>query len=776
MEKSQKIGFVFPLIFGLILLLISPVYAQGVTVTSVSTSDVITKSTEPSKVYWIINTQLNGGGQSITGTVEPSTVKNLMGGKVYTKQPLSINVESVEEQVFYEVVNEGIPISKYKLQTFLAPENFLDITTDNPEPCLPDTDFEIKLGSSHFGGFAYKRYCVTKEQVGVKGAYNNPLVSFNAKIRLSVGSDSKEKTICSGAASGCDGSSVSLGDVGTATWSGSLVTGESPPNQNNFVSIKESSSNRWKIARLSTYDKYSNAEDIADSLLNGAASSFIQYSESEIPSGDAEIAKILTAVSSASDQLLNEQASFTSSPFSTDENTGKITVTLKRSLTSPNVVFRLKADWLGIVIPSGEPVIMSISKGKLVGGESGKVEVQIKNIGESEGTFSAMLVDCDPFIQSTSAQTTRKTIQPNDIDTIAISVSGGSLSDDVIKNCQVKVYDVNDPSIQKFTSLTLELEQAKVCVPNKVFTDGNVIKKCNLDGSAIEILYDCKYGVVSDGRGGYSCGSAQLLKDYEKNKIEKDYECNSDSECKKFFYCHQEIHVCVQKSGCQNVISNGDSSTKADIAFIGDGYFDYEELKKDILNLVDYDGNNGYNGLMSVEPFKANRNKFNIWMIKADDKIRYQEGKPIYGDAVSIAAQCTSADYIMVISKKNYRSYCYFGTPCFNSVSNPLGKDKGRLILHEFGHGFAHLADEYSESGKPRRPRSPNCAPDIETAKKWWGDLEGIEGIGYHQGCSYVPENIRPTENSIMYRHWILKDDYYQVNERRILEVLKKYS
>lgn len=776
MEKSLKIRLMSSLIFGLALLLISSVYAQGVTVTSISTSDIITKSTEPSKVYWIINTQLNGGGQSISGIVDPSTVKNLMGGKVYTKQPLSINVESVEEQVFYEIVNEGIPIYKYKLQTFLAPENFLDITTNNPEPCSSDTNFEIKLGSSHFGGYAYKRYCVTKEQVGVKGAYNNPFVSFNAKIRLLVGSDSKEKTICSGAVSGCDGNSISLGDVGTATWSGSLVTGESPPNQNNFVSIKESSSNRWKIVRLSAYDKYSNAGDIADSQLNGAASNFIRYSESQIPNGDAEIANILTAVNSASDQVLSEQASFTSSPFSTDDNTGKVTVTLKRSLTSPNIVFRLKASWLGIVIPSGEPVIMSVSTNKLVSGESGRVEVQIKNIGESEGTFSAMLVNCEPFIQSTSTQTTRRNIQPDDIDTIVISISGGSLSDDVTKNCQVKVYDVNDPSIQKFTSLTLELEKAKICIPNKVFADGNIIKKCNSDGNSIDILYKCKYGVVSDGKGGYSCGSAKLLENYEKNKIEKKYECNSDSECKEFSYCHQEIHACVQKSGCINVINNGDSSTKADIAFVGDGYSDFEELKKDVLNLVDYDGNNGYNGLMSVEPFKSNKNKFNIWMIKADNKIKYQDDRPVYNDAVSIATQCTSADYIMVISKKSYRSYCYFGTPCFNSVGSPLGKDKGRLILHEFGHGFAYLADEYSESGKPRRPTNPNCAPDIETAKKWWGDLEGIEGTEYYQGCSYVPENIRPTENSIMYRHWILKDDYYPVNERKILEVLRKYS
>lgn len=772
MEKASFITATVSLVVILTIFgfgMVSTVHAQsqGLIVTSVSTSEVITKNTDPSTTYWIINTQFNGGGQSISGTIYPSTVRNLMDGGVYTKLPLSIDVSSVEEQAFYEVINEGIPIHKYSQQAFLAPENFLDYTTDNPAPCPANTDFEIKLGKS-FGGYTRKRYCVSKEQVGVKGVFNEPFINFNAKIKLSAGDDVKEKTICSGSVSGCDGSSVSFGNIGTASWSGSLVTGEPAPNQDNFVAIHNLNSNRWQIVRDSTYDNFANAEDIADSQLREAMNDFIQYKESQIPNADNEIDDIVNDVNNAQTNTLNEDVSFTSSPFDFDSNSGKVTINLERSLTSPNIIFRLKADWLGIVIPSGKAEIVSVTTEKITSGESGGVNVQIKNIGESEGTFSAMLVNCDPFIQSTSTQTTRKTLQPNNIDTITISVSGGVLSDEVVKNCQVKVYDINDPSKETLRSITLELEEAKACVPNKIFADGNVIKKCSADGSVIEIVKECKYGVIPDGEGGFACASI--------NKLVSKYECSSDSDCKEFSYCHPEIHACIQRSGCINVIDNGGSSTKADIAFVGDGYFDYDELKNDVLKLVDYDGNNGYNGLMSVEPFKSNRNKFNIWMIKADDKIGYNNNRPIYRDAVSISAECTSADYTLIISKKNYRSYCYFGTPCFNSVGSPIGKNKGRLILHEFGHGFAHLADEYSETGKPKRPRAPNCAPDIETAKQWWGDIEGVENTGYYQGCSYVKENVRPTENSIMFHHWIIKDDYYPVNERKILEVLNKYS
>ena len=120
---------IITILIGFILIIFSEVvFAQssGFTVTSVSTSSVVTRTTDPVTVYWIINTQLNGGGQSITGTIDPPTIKSFMGNKLYTKQPLSIEVNSVNENAFYEIINEGILIYKYKLQTFDAQPNFLN--------------------------------------------------------------------------------------------------------------------------------------------------------------------------------------------------------------------------------------------------------------------------------------------------------------------------------------------------------------------------------------------------------------------------------------------------------------------------------------------------------------------------------------------------------------------------------------------------------------------------------------------------------------------------
>jgi hypothetical protein len=770
----------------LLLICTNPVFAQstGFTVTSVSTSDIFTKTTEPSSVYWIVNTQFNGGGQSIVGIVDPDTVKNFMGGKAYTTQPLSIQVNSVNEQVDYEVVNEGVPIYKYSIETYQGYKDCplgLCYYYADADPCPSGTNWDIPLGRSTFGKIK-TRYCITKTQVGTKGVYNNPTIGFNAKIKVAVGSKSKESTICSGSTTSCEGSSVSFGDLGVATWSGSLVTGESPPNQNNYVAINSFYSNKWQIASRSKFDSYYPKISVSDASLTEYTYTLPeQYTTDEqISQAGQKIVAAVSPTNQAADVLLNEDTSFTTSQFSTkDDNTGKVSVTLKRSLTSPNVVFRIRADWLGIYIPSGKPQILSVTSDKFQSGETGTVSVRVQNIGDAQGSFSALLVDCDPFIVSSSAQTARKTLQSGDIDTIEISINGGTVAQDLSKSCSVKVYDVNDPSVSDTKSLSLQMENPKICAPGTLYAEGNLIKKCNKDGSAIDTIETCQYGVIDDGHGGFNCAPAPTPPSQQTTNItELKGRCTVDSDCDVNSYCNSELHVCVYKSGCLTVLNQGDSGDKVDVVFVGDGYFDNSELKNDALYIIDYDGNDGGNGLMSVEPFNTNRNKFNFWMIKAGDTISLLEDNGWKfvdrSKALEVASQCTMADQVIVLSKDSFRSYAFGGGgEAYLSLTSRSRSEWGRLFLHEFGHSFGSLADEYVEPSLGDRPHQPNCAPDMTTAQSWWG---GISGTGFYQGCSYAEDNYRPTFNSIMRAHWIIKDDYGPVNRLALSKLLGKYQ
>lgn len=95
-----------------------------------------------------------------------------------------------------------------------------------------------------------------------------------------------------------------------------------------------------------------------------------------------------------------------------------------------------------------------------------------------------------------------------------------------------------------------------------------------------------------------------------------------------------------------------------------------------------------------------------------------------------------------------------------------FSEKRSHCIVHELGHAAFGLKDEYVNEKKGDRHGQPNCAPDIETAKEWWGDLES-EGAGYFQGCSYIKENVRPTENSAM-RNPYETLEFGPVNERQI--------
>ena len=74
--------------------------------------------------------------------------------------------------------------------------------------------------------------------------------------------------------------------------------------------------------------------------------------------------------------------------------------------------------------------------------------------------------------------------------------------------------------------------------------------------------------------------------------------------------------------------------------------------------------------------------------------------------------------------------------------------------MHEFGHAFAGLADEYVEpadSGSPwanlDRPGWPNCANNEPQAHVWWDALNVTE---HFPGCSYVMNNFRAVDMGLM--------------------------
>ena len=71
------------------------------------------------------------------------------------------------------------------------------------------------------------------------------------------------------------------------------------------------------------------------------------------------------------------------------------------------------------------------------------------------------------------------------------------------------------------------------------------------------------------------------------------------------------------------------------------------------------------------------------------------------------------------------------------------GGDFAKAFLHELGHSLG-LRDECLLCAR-REPGLPNCAPDKESAQKWWG-----RSVEYVNGCCGSKEYFRPTVASLM--------------------------
>ncbi len=233
---------------------------------------------------------------------------------------------------------------------------------------------------------------------------------------------------------------------------------------------------------------------------------------------------------------------------------------------------------------------------------------------------------------------------------------------------------------------------------------------------------------------------------------------------------------------CVDLVSNGESEKKVDVVFVGDGYQSNEALRSHANQIIDISGEN--NGLMAHEPLSTNREKFNFYIVNGGDEISNDEsGDPDRTDSLNIAAECTSAEYQIILSRQNFRSYAFRSSDAYISVGDELESKDISVVTHEFGHSFGNLRDEYIEPSQGDRPGAPNCAGSREEAEQLWGGIaEKNNNVGYFNGCSYVSDNIRPTENSLMRNPYVNLNPYIQsvefgpVNERKLRQVLENYE
>ena len=207
----------------------------------------------------------------------------------------------------------------------------------------------------------------------------------------------------------------------------------------------------------------------------------------------------------------------------------------------------------------------------------------------------------------------------------------------------------------------------------------------------------------------------------------------------------------VSTGDCVTLINNGDPNDKADIVFMGVGY-DSSQMDQ-FVNSIEQ----GTDKIFSVEPFKSNKNKFNVYYTK-----KFLVSGFSKNDVIKLASDCPCTHRI-VIDNRNPSDCCY------TYFSGYLLTDKnGQGVVHEFGHLFGDLYDEWSlKTTYCDYSPAPNC--DVAGCPSW----AGTPGTGCYLGCGVNCDNwYRPTNTCRMQNN----GPFCSVCMKQLLSVLSKYK
>jgi len=191
---------------------------------------------------------------------------------------------------------------------------------------------------------------------------------------------------------------------------------------------------------------------------------------------------------------------------------------------------------------------------------------------------------------------------------------------------------------------------------------------------------------------------------------------------------------------------HGDPATKVDLLLLGDGYTAKERTK------FEADSKRLLAVLFSTSPFKERRTDFNVWgLVPAarESGISRPSGGIHRSNPVSSTYDAFGSErYVLAFDNKAFRRYAsyapydvveivvnartYGGGGIYGLYSTVAADNAFApyVFVHEFGHHFAALADEYYTSpvaylpaAKREEPWEPNATALLDPATLKWKDL-----------------------------------------------------
>lgn len=489
-----------------------------ITVTSVDLTDNVDGNFNPKTEQWLINTVLNGGGQRILGTISPTELQSSSGFK--SEKTLEIDAEVLETFSFPIDNTDTEQIVKYKLEDVNVGK-FSWGVWQRPARCSGDFIFAIG-GRVWYGQEVIGYICYDQSSVGNRAELDPGNVNFKADIEARVGNERTEVTITNKDISSFDFPNNKI----SVRWTGSLATGSSIPDHRDVYPVLQSGGNSWKLVSDNLWDDYSEQK-------NEVSSEFTRFISGErvvtscdskhgtITSGEEAIQFVgchedfikekTILQNSLANEVLKGGASLGQFSGTIPKSQDAFTIESTATTLNPNLLFRVDADWIGIVIPEGKPEVISAKQvpDKFVSGEPSRIDVQVKNVGSHGDSFTIALDSCSGFEQTFSSEA--EFIEAGQTETISIDFSSDSSNEDATNTCKGTVKALNSGETDTFSFIASK-EKANSCNPGEFLSFGNRICQCTDDGK-IPDNNECKlceHGVTFDDNAVPQCKESSI--------------------------------------------------------------------------------------------------------------------------------------------------------------------------------------------------------------------------------------------------------------------------
>ncbi len=237
--------------------------------------------------------------------------------------------------------------------------------------------------------------------------------------------------------------------------------------------------------------------------------------------------------------------------------------------------------------------------------------------------------------------------------------------------------------------------------------------------------------------------------------------------------------VSKMTTDCELIYGTG-GSNNINIYFFGANYSNANDLRSDIDRILYSTSESQGLGFLTIEPFKSNLNKMNIYFVKGNISLNGTDS--CYQAEDMIKKRCSNyvqdsmhfIHIILNVSGSFDGSYGDGDGICSRSVRYTYGKsdltDSVSLFEHEMGHNFG-LTDEYMDAyyltgtgdyNSFIRSQSANCDPN-PGCPKW---CKGKPVTHFANPCeNYTTDTICKSHSADKNCIWVkIKDPYFNAN------------